>query len=459
MKIDDVTLTCSPGTTSRRRAIGAGIGRSRAEQSRSAAHAHRRGPRGPRLPRLGAASRPTMDGPSLLRCAQAAGDRPGSARARAAAAGDAGAAARDDTARDRRGGRGAVGSRRQDRRSADPRAARHLPRPRCRPTRLAGAADRRGLRRGGARFKATGWTAYKIHPPTDPRPTSRCARRCASAVGDDYTLMLDSTWAIEYPEALRVGRVIEELGFYWYEDPLADEDIYNYVKLEQQLSNPDPGHRVPRRRLHRLAVVDHRAGDRLPARRRRGQGRDHPAGEDRASGRGVPHELRDPPRRQLAEQRGQPARHAWRIRNCEFFEVLLPDGAQKYGLVQDIEVDAQGLVHAPTGPGPGRRDRLRADRAQDRGGAALSGVFPGGRDPHIRPQHEERAMGLFSSTKSAPSRALRGREAGRGVAARAQPGGVSRAAQARHGARGDQSAQPGEAGRHFRLCRLRHAGL
>jgi L-alanine-DL-glutamate epimerase-like enolase superfamily enzyme len=41
------------------------------------------------------------------------------------------------------------------------------------------------------------------------------------------------------------------------------------------------------------------------------------------------------------------------IRNCEFFEVLLPAGAQKYGLAQDIEVDAHGLVHAPTGPGLG----------------------------------------------------------------------------------------------------------
>jgi L-alanine-DL-glutamate epimerase-like enolase superfamily enzyme len=41
------------------------------------------------------------------------------------------------------------------------------------------------------------------------------------------------------------------------------------------------------------------------------------------------------------------------IPNCEFFEVLQPDAAQKHGLVQDIEVDASGLVHAPTGPGLG----------------------------------------------------------------------------------------------------------
>src|SRR5690606_6764810 len=43
------------------------------------------------------------------------------------------------------------------------------------------------------------------------------------------------------------------------------------------------------------------------------------------------------------------------IRNCEYFEVLLPDGAQKYGLEQDIEVDAKGLVHAIDAPGLGAR--------------------------------------------------------------------------------------------------------
>ena len=41
------------------------------------------------------------------------------------------------------------------------------------------------------------------------------------------------------------------------------------------------------------------------------------------------------------------------IRNTEFFEVLLPDGAQKYGLVEDITVGRDGLVHAPNKPGLG----------------------------------------------------------------------------------------------------------
>lgn len=44
---------------------------------------------------------------------------------------------------------------------------------------------------------------------------------------------------------------------------------------------------------------------------------------------------------------------AMAIRNCEFFEVLLPGEAQKYGLLADIEVDSHGMVRAPTAPGLG----------------------------------------------------------------------------------------------------------
>jgi L-alanine-DL-glutamate epimerase-like enolase superfamily enzyme len=41
------------------------------------------------------------------------------------------------------------------------------------------------------------------------------------------------------------------------------------------------------------------------------------------------------------------------LRNTEFFEVLLPDAAQKYGLEQDIVIGHDGLVHVPNEPGLG----------------------------------------------------------------------------------------------------------
>ncbi len=60
------------------------------------------------------------------------------------------------------------------------------------------------------------------------------------------------------------------------------------------------------------------------------------------------------------------------IKNCEFFEVLLPGEAQKYGLAQDIEVDSHGLVHAMNGPGLGAAIDFRADRAEEGRGPELT---------------------------------------------------------------------------------------
>jgi L-alanine-DL-glutamate epimerase-like enolase superfamily enzyme len=41
------------------------------------------------------------------------------------------------------------------------------------------------------------------------------------------------------------------------------------------------------------------------------------------------------------------------LRNTTMFEVLLPHGAHKYGMIKDIDIDHDGLMHAPKGPGLG----------------------------------------------------------------------------------------------------------
>ncbi len=87
-------------------------------------------------------------------------------------------------------------------------------------------------------LKAKGWQAYKIHPPQNWRDDIKVCEAVRKAVGDDYTLMLDSIWSYEYEAALRVGRAIEDMNYYWYEDPLADQDIYNCVKLREKLDIP-----------------------------------------------------------------------------------------------------------------------------------------------------------------------------------------------------------------------------
>ena len=116
---------------------------------------------------------------------------------------------------------------------------------RARPTPRRRASTREGLER-------------VQDPPADrPEEDIRVCEAVRQAVGDDYRLMLDAAWSYDYPQALRVGQAVEELGFHWYEDPLADNDIYNYVQLREKLAHPDHGNRIRPGRLHRLRALDH----------------------------------------------------------------------------------------------------------------------------------------------------------------------------------------------------------
>ena len=202
------------------------------------------------------------------------------------------------------------------------------------------------------RHKETGWTAYKIHPPAIPEEDIRICEAVRRAVGDHFRVMLDSTWSYDYPEALRVGSAVEELGFYWYEDPLADDDLYNYVKLKERLRIPIMATELPPAGPTSYAPwVISRATDFL-----RG---------DVAVKGGITSCLKTA---HLAEafRMNYEVHHGGNslnnvanlhlilaIQNCEYFEVLLPDAVQKHGLAEEIAVDGEGLVHAFDGPGLG----------------------------------------------------------------------------------------------------------
>ena len=197
-----------------------------------------------------------------------------------------------------------------------------------------------------------GWRAYKIHPPQPWRDDIKVCEAVRMAVGDDYLVMLDSAWSYRYERALRVGHAIEAMGFYWYEDPLADPDIYNYVELKQHLHIPILATEYPIGGLNSYVPwILERATDFL-----RG---------DVAVKGGITTLIKTA---HLAEafRMNFEVHHGGNslnnvanlhvimaIRNTEFFEVLLPDAMQKYGLAEEITVDRNGLVHAPTEPGLG----------------------------------------------------------------------------------------------------------
>jgi L-alanine-DL-glutamate epimerase-like enolase superfamily enzyme len=172
------------------------------------------------------------------------------------------------------------------------------------------------------------------------------------AVGDDYRLMLDSMWSYSYENAIRVGCAIEELDYYWYEDPLVDDDLYNYVKLRQKLHIP-------------ILATEYAPGGLygLPQWILQG-GTDMLRGDVTVKG-GITSlikicHLAEAFRMKCEIHHGGNSlmnvanlHVIMAVNNCEYFEVYLPDIAQKYGLVKDIEVDNKGLVHAPEKPGLG----------------------------------------------------------------------------------------------------------
>jgi len=171
-------------------------------------------------------------------------------------------------------------------------------------------------------------------------------------VGEDYPIMLDSTWAYDYPSALRVGRVVEELGFRWYEDPLAADDIYNCAKLRRQLNIP-------------LMATEYSPGGFTSyAPWLLAEATDYLRGDVAVKG-GITALIKTA---HLAEAFGMnlEIHHggnslnnvanlhvALAVANTDLFEVLLPDEAQKHGLIDDIEVGADGLVHGYDAPGLG----------------------------------------------------------------------------------------------------------
>lgn len=102
--------------------------------------------------------------------------------------------------------------------------------------------------------KNEGYQAYKIHPhyfwnpetqqPTPGRPSNIKAdietiHLVREAVGPDYVLMYDP-WGtyMSLEEAIKVGRELEKLNYYWYEHPMPEYRVESYVRLSRELSIP-----------------------------------------------------------------------------------------------------------------------------------------------------------------------------------------------------------------------------
>jgi L-alanine-DL-glutamate epimerase-like enolase superfamily enzyme len=96
--------------------------------------------------------------------------------------------------------------------------------------------------------KEEGYTGYKIHPGggqhRDGRPIPRYVghmeeiRECRKAVGDGFVLAHDPVQNYNLYEALKVGRLLDDLDYAWFEDPLRTIDMEGLVELNKAVATP-----------------------------------------------------------------------------------------------------------------------------------------------------------------------------------------------------------------------------
>jgi len=218
-------------------------------------------------------------------------------------------------------------------------------------------------------WQQQGWRGYKIHPPRSPwlpprdvPPVGVDIEICAAvraAVGDDMTLMLDSSWSYSYTEGLTVGQAIQDLRYHWFEDPFPTHDMHNYVRLGRHLSIPllateiSPGGLAALPPWITSGATDFLRGDVVIKGGITGLMKICHLAE----AFGMNCEVHDS-YNALNNIAGLHVMMA--IDNCDWFEVLAFNragdyslGHMDYGLTDPFTVDAHGDVHVPAGPGLG----------------------------------------------------------------------------------------------------------
>ena len=85
-------------------------------------------------------------------------------------------------------------------------------------------------------IKQTGYKAIKMKIGLGPKKDIELVEAVRRSIGDDFRLMVDANHCYTTFEALYVGKAFEELGVYWFEEPIAPEDIDGYRELRSKLN-------------------------------------------------------------------------------------------------------------------------------------------------------------------------------------------------------------------------------
>lgn len=91
------------------------------------------------------------------------------------------------------------------------------------------------LVREAAELAAQGYGAIKLKVGQGIEDDMRNVREIRAALGPGVKLMADANCAYDTLSALQLGRQMEAEGVYWFEEPVAPENLDGYAKLAQSL--------------------------------------------------------------------------------------------------------------------------------------------------------------------------------------------------------------------------------
>jgi len=86
-----------------------------------------------------------------------------------------------------------------------------------------------------AEIKDMGFAATKMKVGLGPKPDLKLAAAVRKGVGDDYRFMVDANHCYTTSDAFYVGKGLQDLDAYWFEEPVTPEDHDGYRELRAGL--------------------------------------------------------------------------------------------------------------------------------------------------------------------------------------------------------------------------------
>lgn len=189
-----------------------------------------------------------------------------------------------------------------------------------------------------------GYTSIKLHAWGDWRRDADLCVRLREHVGDDFPLAYDGSAGFDLVDAIRLGHVLSEADFLWFEEPMREFSVTAHQWLAQKVSVPllvaETSDGAHMNTADFIAAGAATGGVRTSTELRGGF-----TGAMRTAHLADAYRLR-------AEVHGPiiPHQHlCMAIPNTTYYESLITSNPVR----REDCVDAVGLVHAPTAPGVG----------------------------------------------------------------------------------------------------------